>query len=624
MLTCITTFLTAQGAGIRYVNGVPTSATYTPKIPKGESVRCFSLTTGKYYYWDITVFPPLWREEILNNSVMNFHDGGGIKAYANQNPTYFSLGDNFEDKLPLVREEQNVPNGKRRWIFTQNPNNQSYGLGYYQRGGYGDLVFGADDGAYGKIRYENYGIAEDDITHTAKFEWNKNQDWFESQRDTSKYILSIPTRDDIKKEGGLENKIMTIIDDCSGESSYIGVTGSLYSKYFDVCDGIFKRNAIEVQPNKQIKFTQFGAGRNDGISSNFAWFDDDGYIRKSPTSQLQSNNIYNTNGSLTANRTVTGTGFGIQFNTSYFGALTNNTIGFNAGKYIDLTANLGLLITTPDIRISSLPTNNTANKLLVTNATNQIFTRDISTLSGGGTTYTAGPGISIAGSTISATDNSVTNELPTFTTSTTAPAAPKIGDVWNDTSLASSTKPTILEKKWNGSTWYTTTGASQSSLSWNAGVLGLSINGQISSNTVNIDVPVTGTWTFSPYSNTGINDNNVSNVFGRYVKIGNIIDVDVKFDLLVGNIQANSKIIDFAIKMIPFPIANASVMTTGSVNGYSNSAGNTSVGSGPCTGNQQVGFTAPLEYYAKFQIQFPVVQAQGTTITANARIRYSI
>lgn len=100
--------------------------------------------------------------------------------------------------------------------------------------------------------------------------------------------------------------------------------------------------------------------------------------------------------------------------------------------------------------------------------------------SSAGTTYTAGTGISLSNNFITNTgDLSNTNELPIFTTSTTAPIAPKTGDVWNDTSAPSATniKPTILEKKWNGGTWYTTNAASNSSISYNAGtgVFGISV-----------------------------------------------------------------------------------------------------------------------------------------------------
>ncbi len=66
------------------------------------------------------------------------------------------------------------------------------------------------------------------------------------------------------------------------------------------------------------------------------------------------------------------------------------------------------------------------------------------------TTYTAESGIQITGSSIiNNGDISNINELPNHTTGLTAPTAPKIGDVWNDTNPASATKPSILTKTWN-------------------------------------------------------------------------------------------------------------------------------------------------------------------------------
>lgn len=77
----------------------------------------------------------------------------------------------------------------------------------------------------------------------------------------------------------------------------------------------------------------------------------------------------------------------------------------------------------------------------------------------------------------------------THTISSSAPSySPKqIGDIWQDISSASN-KPTVQTKVWTGSSWYNVTGNSQSLFSYNSGTgeLSITINGQVSSNTITI------------------------------------------------------------------------------------------------------------------------------------------
>ena len=262
-----------------------------------------------------------------------------------------------------------------------------------------------------------------------------------------------------------------------------------------------------------------------------------------------------------------------------------------------------------------------------------------------GQTLTAGTGISIVSNainntapnivqTLTVTGNQISisggntqtlpTSVPTYTTGTTAPGNPKVGDIWNDTNPASGTKPTILRKEWNGSVWYSTNGTSQSSLGYDAitGDFSLSINGQSSSNIVNILSPTIGTWGHGLFVGLA-NQNNTNGFSATYIKTGNVIDVQMRFNLIVGSIQAGSSIIDVYVEMTPFPIPIAATNVYGTISGSSNGTAY-ALGNGMCLGTQAVGFTAPFKYWASYSIQFPIPQPLGTTIFCTASCRYSI
>ncbi len=99
-----------------------------------------------------------------------------------------------------------------------------------------------------------------------------------------------------------------------------------------------------------------------------------------------------------------------------------------------------------------------------------------------GATYTAGNGISISPNNVITNTSPNVSDLPVITTGIAAPTTPKIGDVWNDTNPASATKPSILTKRWNGSVWFPTWGASNLVLSLSGQTLSAQLNGQSSNN----------------------------------------------------------------------------------------------------------------------------------------------
>ena len=119
-----------------------------------------------------------------------------------------------------------------------------------------------------------------------------------------------------------------------------------------------------------------------------------------------------------------------------------------------------------------------------------------------------------------------------YTVGTTAPVAPNIGDVWNDTSPASATKPSILRKEWNGSAWYSTNATSQSSISYNSvtGDFSLAVNGQQSTNQIVLPVVKQGeTSALIVQLNILGNSLSANDIRANYQQVGKVVNVTLYF-----------------------------------------------------------------------------------------------
>ena len=325
-----------------------------------------------------------------------FESGGGIKfSAANTNhKNYFSFGGDSASLVPLVHPSDTATAGIYRFIYN-NGFVPTFSQNFANEGANQNAVLRLEGGIESELQ-----VAHIDYTFA--------NDYINTPINNANYGLTTTWSPYALYQNYLyKNNFVTF-------GSGIGATDSGVNLYANYQNG----NAINSTYNDlyldtlNLKITKYNSYRiSDGIPNSIAWFDNEGILKKSPISTL------------------------------------NSIVG---------------------------------------------------------TTYTQGAGISISGGAISNTgDLSSTNELPTITTQATAPTNPKIGDIWNDTSTPNfnaatpplNIKPTILQKVCTAvattnpnvpATWFTTTGASQSSLSLTGNSLGISINGQKSTNEITL------------------------------------------------------------------------------------------------------------------------------------------
>ena len=222
-----------------YANGIPVTADEVPQSVKDKCCDCGCGDSGGGGVTNIS-----------------FKDGGGVKHYDDPNVPnqhFFSIGDTFAAKMPLVTADMAVANPEEgRWIWLGNYTNAQFKQFLGLVNAFGGTAF--------EIR--GYEIEEDtDKVVYSTLDFNTNQVVKEVIQAWNQTYFSI-SRDD---------ESISFYDYLNNKSNNANIKGILLKSL---------NNAIQIQQNNEINFNQFTVLRDDADPTSIAWFDQYGDLKR--------------------------------------------------------------------------------------------------------------------------------------------------------------------------------------------------------------------------------------------------------------------------------------------------------------------------------------------------------
>ena len=214
-----------------YANGIPVTADEVPQSVKDKCCDCGCGDSGG---------------GVTN---ITFKDGGGVKHYDDPNVPnqhFFSIGDTFAAKMPLVTADMAVANPEEgRWIWLGNYTNAQFKQFLGLVNAFGGTAF--------EIR--GYEIEEDtDKVVYSTLDFNTNQVVKQVIQAWNKYYFAI-SRDE---------ESVSFYDYLIDYANNANIKGILLQSL---------DNAIQIQQNNEINFNQFTVLRDDADPTSIAWFE---------------------------------------------------------------------------------------------------------------------------------------------------------------------------------------------------------------------------------------------------------------------------------------------------------------------------------------------------------------